>query len=528
MKRLFIVLSLCVALCSACDSTSHKVEQLNLQAAKEYDIPIRPGYEGKNPYWNKFAIKFIYAPAFDFAEVEGAASYRYMVTPKSNPEGKSWSFVADKPNLSLAEVWRDVEVGDVVLRVEALDATQQVIALAGEREFFRDFPFNGPYHDAVRGYKESALLALLHIHNKSAIQHWKNSTEPDMSYELNTYPCKIISATISLEVLLAKHCPALKEDALKIAENAAQFLINESQLDGAPLAYFPPTYYGNYVTSGASRNRGKTMAMEALSAASAFLDLYDLTGKQQYFDRAICITETYKRLQAKDGSFPIKMDFESGEPVNGVKAMLHPMLEHLQRLEQQYGIKQYAKMFERAEEWMQSKALESFDMTGQFEDGTVLGLEPYENLTNCTAAPYASYLLNKKKTSRKELRDAVDLIRFSEDQFVHWDTAVKRYGVKVNHTPCVVEQYKYRMPVDHSACNVANAWLSLYEETGDELAYAKAKAMIDNITILQNSNTGMLPTFWRNFFSGTDWINCTLLSIQTLLRMDALQEQMEK
>ena len=183
-------------------------------------------------------------------------------------------------------------------------------------------------------------------------------------------------------------------------------------------------------------------------------------------------------------------------------------------------------MFELSEEWMQDKALKSFDMTGQFEDGTVLGLEPYENLTNCTAAPYASYLLNKKKTSRKELRDAVDLIRFSEDQFVHWDTQVKRYGVKVNHTPCVVEQYKYRMPVDHSACNLANAWLSLYEETGDQLAYAKAKAMIDNITIMQDANTGMIPTFWRNFFKGTDWINCTLLSIQTLLRMDALQQQM--
>ena len=526
MKRLFLAISLCMVVCSACDSSSRKIERLNRQALKEYNTPIRPGYEGRNPYWNKFAQKFIYAPAFDFNAVEGAAAYLYTITPKTGGEGKSWSFVADAPNLSLSEVWGEIEVGNVVLKVEALDENQQVIGLAGEREFYRDFPFCGPYNDAVRDYKESALLALLHIHSMPAIQHWKSSTEPDMSYELNTYPCKIISATISLEVLLAKHCPELKDDALKIAENAAQFLIAESRLDGEPLAYFPPTYYGNYVTSGASRNRGKTMAMEALSAAAAFLDLYDLTGKQEYFDRAIAITETYKRMQAKDGSFPIKMDFETGEPVNGVKAMLHPMLEHLQRLEQQYGIAQYDKMFELSEEWMQDKALKSFDMTGQFEDGTVLGLEPYENLTNCTAAPYASYLLNKKKTSRKELRDAVDLIRFSEDQFVHWDTQVKRYGVKVNHTPCVVEQYKYRMPVDHSACNLANAWLSLYEETGDQLAYAKAKAMIDNITIMQDANTGMIPTFWRNFFKGTDWINCTLLSIQTLLRMDALQQQM--
>ncbi|MBQ7361127.1 MAG: hypothetical protein IJW68_01340, partial [Bacteroidaceae bacterium] len=107
-------------------------------------------------------------------------------------------------------------------------------------------------------------------------------------------------------------------------------------------------------------------------------------------------------------------------------------------------------------------------------------------------------------------------------QFVYWDTPYKRYGIKVNHTPSVVEQYVYPVPIDHSTCNVANAWLSLYEVTGDELAFVKAKALVDMITIMQNSNTGLIPTFWRNFQYGTDWINCTLLSIQTLLRMDSI------
>ena len=42
------------------------------------------------------------------------------------------------------------------------------------------------------------------------------------------------------------------------------------------------------------------------------------------------------------------------------------------------------------------------------------------------------------------------------------------------------------------------------------------------ITIMQNPNTGKIATFWRNFLVGTDWINCTLLSVQTLIRMDEL------
>lgn len=516
----FAVLSLAMV---ACQSVSTD-ERLNSQAREEYNIPVRPGYEGRNPYWNAFSGKFLYAPAFDFKAVEGAAQYKYSIKPAAKDTTAEWTFIAAEPNLSLAPVWGEVEVGNVVLTVEALDGAGEVIGVAGERKFYRDTPFTAPYHTAVRGYKESALLALLHIHNMHHMQSWKRAAQPDMSYNLNTYPCKIIGSTISLEVLLSKLCPELKADALLIAENAAQFLIAESRPEGDALAFFPPTYYGNYITSGATRNKGKTMTMEALTAANAFLDLYDVTQKQEYYDRAINITNTYARLQADDGSFPIKMDFLTGEPVNGVKAMLHPLLEYLQRLEQQYGVRDYDEMFERAEQWMREHTLSSFDMTGQFEDGTVLGLQPYENLTNCTAAPYATYLLGKEDMTDSELQDAIDLIRFSEDQFVFWDSPVKRYGVKLYHTPYVAEQYKYMMPVDHSACNVANAWLSLYLRTGDELSLAKAKALIDHITILQNANTGMIPTFWRNFFSGEDWINCTLLSIQTLLRM----EEMEK
>ncbi len=522
MKKTLTILAI-LFLCISCEQETNKTEKLNKQAIAEYNIPIRPGYEGRNPYWNKFAKKFMYAPAFDFKTIEGAVTYKYIVKENKKENAKEWSFTADAPNKSLAPIWQQITPGDVILTIEALDKDKKTIGLAGERKFYRDNPFNAPYHEAVRDYKESALLALLYIHNMKAIQNWKNDTTPDMAYELNTYPCKIIGSTISAEVLLSQLCPQLKDDALKIAENAAQFLINQSRPEGDPLAYFPPTYYGNYITSGAARNKGKTMAMEALTAANAFLDLYDATGKQEYYDRAMNITDTYARMQAEDGSFPIKMDFATGEPVNEVRALLHPMLEYLQRLEQQYGITKYKKMHQKSQEWMKNGALKSFDMTGQFEDGTVVGLEPYENLTNCTAAPYASYLLNKEQCTDDELEDAIDLIRFCEDQFVYWEASnYKRYGIKVNHAPSVVEQYKYPVPIDHSTCNVANAWLSLYEKTGDELAYTKAKALIDNITIMQNSNTGMIPTFWRNFQYGTDWVNCTYLSIQTLLRMDKI------
>lgn len=519
MKKLIPAL-LAALLTTSCALERLHEEKLREEIIQAYDIPVRPGFEGKNPYWNKFAKKFMYAPAFDFKVMEGAASYLYTVTEvPGDSTSRSWSFTADAPYLSLSPIWRDIPVGEVELKVEAHDDEGNLIGLAGERRFYRDTPFTPPYHGAVRDYRESALMAMICVHNMEPIQNWKKGPDPDMSYNLNTYPAKIVSSTISMEVLLAQLCPELKDDALKIAQNAAEFLIAQSLLEDAPLAYFPPTYYGDLITSAIARNKGKAMTMEAITAANAFLDLYDVTGKQEYFDRAMNITDTYSRIQAQDGSFPIKVDFKTGVPVNDVKAMLHPMLEYLQRLEQQYGVTKYNEMFVKSEAWMKNGALKSFDMTGQFEDSRIVGLEPYENLTNCTAAPYATYLLGKPNISEEDLADAKDLINFCEDQFVYWASPEKKYGVQLHHTPHVVEQYRYRMPIDHSACNVANAWLSLYEKTGDEIAFLKAKAMIDNITIMQDVNSGMIPTYWTSFLVAENWTNCTLLSVQTLLRM---------
>ena len=160
MKRILLAVLTAVT----CISCSRELS-LQEQILDAYNYPVRPGYEGKNPYWNKFAKKFMFAPAFDFKAVEGAVSYRYTVT-QDIPEGaKSWTFEAEAPNLSLSPVWKDITVGDVILKVEALDNYGKVRDVAGERKFYRDSPFTPPYNSAVRDYKESAILALICLHN---------------------------------------------------------------------------------------------------------------------------------------------------------------------------------------------------------------------------------------------------------------------------------------------------------------------------------------------------------------------------
>lgn len=510
---------------SGCATVQDKSKRLNAEAAKEYLTPIRPASEGRNPCWNEFCKKFIYAPAFDVKAVEGADNYKFIIKEKDG--SGEWSFTSTDPCADLSPIWASVPPSKVDLTVLAIDGKENVLDTAYKRSFLRDFPFEGPYNSNVRPYREAAIMAALYIHKTPGAQKFKETFVPDLDlYSHFTYANKVIGGLISVEAKIAEYVPSLKEEALLIARNAARFLIDQSRPEGDRLEYFPPTYYGDRVASKNDWNVGRTMTMDACYSGNAFLDLFRVTGDSLYYDRALKIADTFMKIQNEDGSFPIKVYFETGEPVNEVKAMLHPILNYTRRLENEYGVTRYADMSARAAKWMKEVALETFDLTGQFEDVTVEGLKPYQNLTNCTASPYASYIL-RGHPSAEEIEDARNLIRLSEDQFVHWNALPNKDGVRPIATPCVYEQHRYQVPVDNSSCNVANAYLDLYEATGDELAFAKAKALVDNLTVVQDITNGKIPTTFdlrspeRNK-RRTYWINCTNASITILLRMAGL------
>jgi maltose/maltodextrin transport system substrate-binding protein len=134
MKRFFYAAALAVILFAGCKPVC-EYEALNARAAEEYLQPIRPGYEGRNPFWNKFATKFIYAPAFDFPAVEGATAYKFTVKPQDEAGTAVWSFTASEPTASLAPIWNEIPPCKVALIVEAVDAEGNVIQTVGERMF---------------------------------------------------------------------------------------------------------------------------------------------------------------------------------------------------------------------------------------------------------------------------------------------------------------------------------------------------------------------------------------------------------
>ena len=421
---------------------------------------------------------------------------------------------------SLSQVWDKVPVGkNNELVVKSFDKKGQYIGDAGRRTFEKKAVFEGPYIQNTRSYKEAALKGMFYFCHQPYFKHWITSQEPDMSYIHNAYPCKIIGATVSMAVMIAKFNPDFGESAERIAKNAAQFLINQSRPQGTSLAFFPPTYYGNQLTARSPENIGKTMMMEAVQAANAFLDLYDLVHEEIYLNQALGIARTYLNTQSEDGSWPVKVDFERGVPVNDVKAIPIDLISFFDRLKSQYGYTDFSSARERAFNYIKKEICPAYDWHGQFEDVTVL-LKPYDNLTNCTAAPFAKMVLNDKNSTKKDIQYALELMRFCEDQFVIWDTPKGKNGIYPIGTPCVFEQYHYQTPVDASACNVINVLMAAYDKTKDPLLLAKAVSLANTITVWQDASSGFLATLWIVRPGKSFWMNCALESVKTLLFLD--------
>ena len=530
MKKSFVIISALALLCVAsCKPKSAGMpfldyEVLNTQAAQEYLQPVHPGSRPDVPFWNKFSFKFIYAPAFDFDDVDGAAAYVFAATDGDT----TLFFTSDTPRTALSPIWGELPFGRIDLSVQAIDAEKQPVGEPQMRSFTKDYPFIGPYEAVSDDYMGVALRAAEYIHNSPIGQLWLVNGEPNLGYRFNCYACKIWSATVQCECFLATHRKDLKEEAMTIARNAAAALMKYSRPAGEPLAYFPPTYFrgneGEGITGVLDRNQESTMFVEAVCAAKALLDLYDITKDKQYFDFACRIAETYRTLQGEDGSWPMKVNYYTGEPTIPAPCMPTTILQLAQRLKDQYKVKGFEEMVARSEAWLWANTLSTFNFNGQFEDVRVEDHEPFQDLTNCVAVDCIDYLLAKPKPSEEEVRTCFEMARFAEDQFTLWNSPLGDVYSDSNREsiPFVYEQFDFQVPVDHSTAGVAMAWMRIYEHTGDLLALAKAKALVDSLVKVQKES-GCIPTVMHNMEDCNDiWANCTWQSIVALTRFAAI------
>jgi maltose/maltodextrin transport system substrate-binding protein len=254
----------------------------------------------------------------------------------------------------------------------------------------------------------------------------------------------------------------------------------------------PPTYHG--ATPTERENDDWTMLMTPAEAAQGYLDLYDATRDQKYFDAARRIAHTYVKLQSPGGTWPLKVDIRSGAPIAPIDLIPSEIIRFFDRLIEQYHCTEFKPACDRAVAWMVRNPVRTFDWKAQFDDAKVRG--PYENLSKHEACQFAAFLL----AHHRELPTALQLLRFAEDQFVVWEQPpvlpARSEALQSKHwiTPCSCEQYAMFEPISGSSAWMIVAYVRAYQATGDRLHLLKAQSLANALTVAQQRHDGRYPT----------------------------------
>ena len=492
------VLSCAIALAVLAANGGSDWDRLNAAAREQASVPVRAGVPGERPFWNAHSKAFIHPPAFDFKETAEAKEYRFTLGDKS--------WVAAKPWLPVpADVWDSLKPGYYTLKVDG----------CGERAFYRAAVFQGPYPKGVRGYQDAARRVYAAVYSMPQVQGWKTSDDPPKGYDLYCYPAKILSSMIRALCRHAKAEPKDAADALAIARKMADWLIAHSQPEGAPLAHFPPTYWGDR-RDVAVRYAGQNMLGYPAHAANAYFDLAEAMGEAKYRDAAIAIARTYVKRQDEDGTWPLKVLEKDGSPVRANRLVPNRyLLGMFDRAAAATGDAAFAAARDRAFAYVLEGPAKTWNWDGQFED--MDPMPPYRNLQKGVAVDTALRLFEMGRKA-----EACEMVDWCEDQFVVWSDPIHNMDWKNWKTPTALEQYDYYTPIDASMGDMIGAFAAAHKATGNMLYLEKARALADNITRHQRED-GTIPTYFDSR-SGSDWVNCMVYVADRLEALAAVCE----
>lgn len=510
---------------------------------------IRPGDPKTGvPFWNANAASFMYPPAFDFKDLPRENAERlHWRTVKFRfslhcSDGKVRTFDAADPWASLKPIWAEVPVGPVVMTCEGLNAAGSSTGYSGVRAFWRTAPFNvnAPRKTPKRSYAKAYEMAVDYIFKAPELTSLVTGNgAPRKDLALAGYPSKTYAAGIQAMISAAKSVPAHREEALRVAHLCAEWLLKNSQKAGSPLEYWPETYASDKEQECWSPNyRDRIMLLYPAQVGRAYLALAGETGEKRWLEAARRIGETYVRVRRADGTWPIVMRIADGNVLFGnpvVPTGLMAFFEDLYRATQDM---RWRTLGDECFAWLEKGPVADWNWEGQFED-THPRAEKYGNLTHHAALDVMLYMLKRHPGDQARLKLAREMMRFAEDQFVHWERpclpdgrCLQFYGARFYRgepsawsVPSATEQYDCYVAIDSSTAKLASSFYAIGRATGNMVDLAKARALCDRIVDMQ-CDDGNIPTFWNEANAHGGWLNCHIYTasvIRELIRLDSDQ-----
>ena len=489
------------------------------------------------PFWNANATQFTYVPAFSFPVSPLATEYLFTAT---DCEEKRHSFTAKKPTELLTPIWGNIATGMVTLTVEALNPEGKVIFPVGARTFYKCAPFPGldAYPAQKQSFLDCAKKGFHYVLEQPYVRHFLTHGVPDPNYSYYVYPSKMISAIIKSMVTLSRIDQTVADEALLIAEKAADYLLSITFRAPCVANGLPPTYYTAFRPEGIGTNYvadkllGQIMMIYPAQVGEAYLLLAKADNKQRYLDEAITIANYYVKTITQEGSWPLLIDAESGRRISKNLCIPDGIISFLFDMAKQTHDTRYKAAAEKAMTYMEDRCLATYNWEGQFED--VPPSANYENLTHFNAKNYMGFITEHREHTAETVATALDLCRYIEDQFVvwgphapsaKWDTSNWLY-------PTGLEQYRWYHPINGSTTSAMQAFIYAHKLTNNPLFLEKARALATTVVNHQNEQSGAIPTYFRaeNCAETLDdfWLNCHIGAASHIMFMAEYEASLEK
>lgn len=219
----------------------------------------------------------------------------------------------------------------------------------------------------------------------------------------------------------------------------------------------------------------------------AYLKLYATTGEQKYLNAAKDIATTLRQYQQADGSWPFRINAQSGEVKQGYACSQLWYVWFFNRLADLSGDESDRQRAGRALRWLLDNPVKTNKWIGLYGD-IPSGAESFDQWV---AQETAMYVLDH----RDQIPDAIEIAK----GIMKWVQAnlVVDYGFHPG-IPGVVEQSAYKIVLTHHQLRLAELHAKLYEATGDEAHKRAAIETANSVTWCLMSDGKMRQGFWAH------------------------------
>lgn len=221
--------------------------------------------------------------------------------------------------------------------------------------------------------------------------------------------------------------------------------------------------------------------------AIAYLKLHAVTGRQGYRDAALRIAGTLGRLRQPDGSWPFRVNPQTGEVQHGYACSQLWYVWLFERLAAVTGDRSYAEMGEGAFRWLLENPVKTGRWVGLYGD-IQSGVESYDQWV---ALETAMYLIDRRAEDPAYVDQAREIL----------DWVMRVLGVDYGFhpgVPGVVEQSTYKVVLTHHELRLAEMHAKLFEATRDPAHRAQAIEIANSVTWCLMSDGKMRQGFWAH------------------------------